>query len=257
MRSRHASVVTPPKDAIAAGAAAAQERARSEREALQLAVRYYATRQHQADPKTVLKQYELLRAEVIASLQVQQQILSFGVASIALLAGAASAGRDEGFNSDILVLYLPLVAYLALTVWFSEVMRMFRAGGFLMVLERRLDAIHRDGGLTWEAHVATGRLKHPTLKPYLGLLDPDQLRLLAVTALFLTLAVASIVLGTPTASTGKVVFAWIAFGVAVVVLGMLYHLRVEQLEDLLEVDPELRLSDRIRRRLRWRTRSMD
>ena len=113
-------------------------------EALTSSIEQWGFRESPASTATVLKQYELIRAEVTTSMQVQQQILGFGIATIGLLAGAAFLGSKADFRSAVLMIFLPLVAYLVVTIWFSEVMRMLRAGGFLMTLEKKLD-LHADG----------------------------------------------------------------------------------------------------------------
>jgi hypothetical protein len=215
-------------------------------EALTRRIDEWGFRESPASKETVLRQYELIRAEVTTSMQVQQQILGFGIATIGLLAGAAFVGSKPDFRSALLVIFLPLVAYLVVTIWFSEVMRMLRAGGFLMTLEKKLDR-QGDGSLDWEFRVARGRLKYPVWKPYFGVLDPDQLRLLSVTFLFLTLAVASIALGWDDASILQRTFAVFASTVAVIVLFLLFQLRLDQLEEVLEIDPEVRSLRLLRR----------
>lgn len=215
-------------------------------EGLVATVNRWGERSSPPDPKTVLKQYELVRAEVTTSLQIQQQILSFGMATIGLLAGAAFVGDEARLRSTLLVIFLPLVAYLAVTVWFSEVMRMLRAGAFLLTLEKKLDVLG-DGSLEWEYTVAKGRLKHPIWKPYFGVLDPDQLRLLAVTLLFLVIATASIFVGWSHASNYERTFAVLAGCIAVTVLILLFQLRIDQLEELLGVEPKVRSLRRLRR----------
>jgi hypothetical protein len=187
---------------------------------------------------TILKQYELVRSEITTSLQIQQQILGFGIATIGLLAGAAFVAKDQPFRSELLVVFLPLVSYLAVTIWFSEVMRMFRAGAFLLVLEKDLDA-HGDGGLRWEYEVARGRLGQPGRDAYFAL-DPDRLRLFAVTALFFTLGAESVMLGWGEASSFARAFAISAGAVAAIVLRLLFRLRIHQRDDLLKLDPDLR-----------------
>jgi hypothetical protein len=219
------------------------------RAALQRAVGDLSARTNDPKPETLLKQYELLRAEVTTSLQLQQQALSFGIATLGVLAGVAFVADEERFRGDVLVVFLPLIAYLALIVWFSEVMRMLRAGAFLMTLEKQLDDLG-DGSLVWEKTVAQGRLKHPMWKPYFGLLDPDQLRLLSVTALFFVMALASILLGWDATSGVKQTFAVAAGVLSVIVVAMLYQLRIEQLEDLIGVPEEFRLGGRLRRQAR-------
>lgn len=206
------------------------------------------------NPQTIIKQYELIRAEVIASMQVQQQILGFGIATIGLLAGAAFVGKDDAHRSDLLIIFVPLIAYLAVTIWFSEVMRMLRAGAFMLRLEKRLDDCG-DGSLEWEYSVARGRLRYPVGKPYLGVLDPDQLRLIAVTLLFLTLAAASIVLGWGGASSGRHIFAIVAGVVAVTVLVLLFQLRLEQLEEILGTGRDTASVGRFRARFRRSARA--
>ena len=186
------------------------------------------------NPDRIVKQYELIRAEVIASFAVQQQILGFGIATIGLLAGAAFVGKQDAHRSDLLIIFVPLIAYLAVTIWFSEVMRMMRAGAFMQMLEKRLAEECDDDSLTWESEVARGRRKAPFGKRYLGVLDPDRLRLIAVTLLFLTLAAASIVLGWSGASDGKRAFAVIVGVAAVFVLGLLFQRRLVQSEDILD-----------------------
>jgi hypothetical protein len=186
------------------------------------------------DKATLLKQYELIRSEVTASLQLQQQILGFGLATVGLLAGAALVGKTQPFRSALLVMFVPLVCYLAVMIWFSEVMRMLRAGGFLLTVEKKLDTCG-DGSLEWEYGVAKSRLRHGLLVP-----DPDRLRLYAVTALFFTLAGESIMLGWNHASTFARTFALVAGPVAAIVLRLLAGLRVGEWNDLLDVDPEAR-----------------
>jgi hypothetical protein len=63
--------------------------------------------------------------------------------------------KAEPFRSQLLVIFLPLICYLALTIWFSEVMRMLRAGAFLVTVEKTLDTCG-DGSLEWESGLAIG-----------------------------------------------------------------------------------------------------
>src|SRR6266511_108010 len=88
------------------------------------ALAFYGTRDADANLGMVLKQYEIVRAEIVSSLSIQVQILSFGTATLGLVAGAAFVGPSGSSRGDVLVVFLPLLAYLALTIWFSEVMRM-------------------------------------------------------------------------------------------------------------------------------------
>ena len=193
----------------------------------------FGERNHDPNPATILKEYELLRSEITTSLQIQQQILGFGITTIGLLAGAAFVGKNEQFRSQLLVVFLPLVAYLAVTIWFSELMRMLRAGGYQLTLEKKLDDTCEDGSLQWEYRVARGRADK---KSSFGLLDPDRLRWLAVTLLFFTLAVAAIMLGWAKATVYAHMFAIVAGVVAATVLISLYAGRMREIDELLGVD---------------------
>lgn len=218
---------------------------RSLRKERREAVKRLGEREHGPKADTILKEYELLRSEITTSLQIQQQILGFGIAALALLAGAAFVGKDERFRSELLVVFLPLVAYLAVTIWFAEVMRMLRAGGYQLTLEKRLDHECKDGSLRWEYQVARGRSR----AAFFGALDPDRLRWLAVTLLFFTLALAAIMLGWAKATVYAHAFAIVAGAVAAIVVISLYGGRMRELDDLLGLGINRQAqSHRLRRR---------
>jgi hypothetical protein len=211
------------------------------------AVEEHSSRRSRGRSQTILKQYELVRSEVTTSLQLQQQILGFGTATIGLVAGASFIGTADAHRGDVHLVFLPLLAYLALTVWFAEVMRMMRAGAFLLTLEKKLDLLG-DGSLTWEATVFAGRDRCSLWRPW----DPDLLRRRSVTALFLTLSVASIMLGWDSATWIEHVFAFVAFGVAVIVLFLLYHLHMDQVDEILGVHDGVRFGRLRQRAAQWR-----
>jgi hypothetical protein len=211
---------------------------RERKEKQRTALEYWGERSSAPKKATILREYELVRSEITTSLQIQQQILGFGIATIGLLAGAAFVAKDQPLRSKLLVVFLPLVSYLAVTIWFSEVMRMFRAGGFLLMLEKKLDE-HGDGTLKWEYEVARSRLGQPGRNPY-STLDPDRVRLLAVTALFFILSAESIMLGWEKASLFARAFAITAGVVAAIVLRLLFRLRIHQRDDLLGFDADMR-----------------
>jgi hypothetical protein len=211
---------------------------RSRPDKLKKVVDGWGRRTSRPDKATLLKQYELIRGEVTTSLDLQQQILGFGIATIGLLAGAAFVSKADAFRSHLLVVFLPLICYLAVTIWFSEVMRMLRAGGFLMTLEKKLD-VHGDGGLEWEYGVAKCRLRSAHGNPLFAR-DPDRLRLVAVTTLFFTLGGESIMLGWDHASVFARTFAVAAGVVALIVLRRTFRLHVGEWNDLLDVRAEAR-----------------
>jgi hypothetical protein len=131
-----------------------------------------------------------------------------------------------------------LIYYLALTIWFSEVMRMLRAGAFLVTVEKRLDTCG-DGSLEWESKLAKDRLRRSALRAVFAR-DPDRLRLVAVTALFFTLGAESIMLGWDGASWFARTFSIAAGIAAAILLRRLFRLRIGEWNDLLEVDPGAR-----------------
>lgn len=236
MPSPQQQILTSRSSGIPTNGRSLSRRERKERQ--RRALEYWGERSSAPKKATILKEYELVRSEITTSLQIQQQILGFGIATIGLLAGAAFVAKDQPLRSKLLVVFLPLVSYLAVTIWFSEVMRMFRAGGFLLVLEKKLDD-HGDGTLKWEYEVAMSRLGQPGRNPY-STLDPDRVRLLAVTALFFILSAESIMLGWEKASLFARAFAITAGGLAAIVLRLLFRLRIHQRDDLLGFDPDIR-----------------
>jgi hypothetical protein len=206
------------------------------------AMRSYSRRDSRPTKETLLKEYEFLRAEVNATLAAQLQILSFGTATLGLVASAAFVGSSGAVRSDVLVVFLPLLAYLTLNIWFAEVMRMLRAGSFLLTVEKKLD-VAGDGSLDWEAGVWWGRTRLSSggrrsalIRPYYSLFDPDQLRLFSVTLLFFTISGSSIAMGWAGASPAQRWFAVGAGIVAALLVVLLYHLRLDQVAETLDVD---------------------
>ena len=106
-----------------------------------------------------LEEYRALREEIIASLSMQQTVLSF---STLALGGLALAGLHE-LRSDgdpalallIFLLLLPLVSYVTLFIWLGEYARTTRAGLFLSGLEQRINEWVGDDALTWEQFLRT------------------------------------------------------------------------------------------------------
>jgi peptidoglycan hydrolase-like protein with peptidoglycan-binding domain len=179
----------------------------------------------------LLEEYKALRAEITTSMQSQNSILTFGAATLGIIFGGASQASNAQRNMFLLVL-TPLLCYLILTIWFAEVMRMLRAGAFLMRLEKRADERYRIGSLTWESVVNESRCGWgirglPT--------DPDRFRTGAITLLFLALAGGSIVIGWSSAPgwSWQHVFAVVAAVVAPTFLLGIALSRKRQIDRLL------------------------
>jgi hypothetical protein len=180
----------------------------------------------------LLEEYKTLRSEVTTSMQSQQSTLTFGAATLGILFAAASQASNTGFRDMLLLVFVPFLSYLVLTIWLAEVLRMMRAGMFLVRIEKRLDEQHGIGALTWESTVFHGRFGRG---PGAFLHDPDRFRTLAITLLFLAVAGVAIVMGWDAAPG----FSWqriVAVGGAatcVVVLLWLGRLRRQQMDQLL------------------------
>jgi len=181
--------------------------------------------------KVLLEEYRAVRAEVNKSLQAQISVLAFGAATLGFAFAAAAQTSNPKFRDMFLLVLVPLLCYLVLTVWFAEVMRMLRAGTFLMRLEKRLDEDFGHGALTWESTIFQARCQRG---PGAFLRDPDRFRMLAIALLFWTIAGTSIVIGWGAvgAYSWQHIFAISALVISVAVLVWLYVLRVGEVRSL-------------------------
>jgi ABC-type multidrug transport system fused ATPase/permease subunit len=194
--------------------------------------RQWLVRTNRAVNKDILlEEYKTIRAEVTASISAQISILAFGAATIGFSFAAASQTSNENFRDMFLLVLVPLLCYLIVIVWFAEVMRMLRAGAFIMRLEKRLDEQFGHGALTWESTIFQSRCRSG---PSAFLQDPDKFRTFAIWLLFFTIAATSIVIGWGSVS----VFAWqhffavIAFVIAFAVVLRIFLLREEEVSQL-------------------------
>lgn len=113
----------------------------------------------------LLEEYRAIRSEVTTSMQAQISTLAFGAATLGFSFAAASQTSDKKFRDMFLLVLVPLLSYLVLTIWFAEVMRMLRAGTFLMRLEKRLDEQFGLGALSWESTIFQVRCR-PVRQPF-------------------------------------------------------------------------------------------
>jgi hypothetical protein len=101
-----------------------------------------------------LEEYRALRDEIVASLSMQQAVLSFSTLALGglALAGFRALGTD-GDDAVALVIFLlavPVVSYVSLLIWLGEYARTTRAGRFLSELEHRINTWVGYETLTWE-----------------------------------------------------------------------------------------------------------
>jgi hypothetical protein len=192
------------------------------------------------DKELLLEEYKTIRAEVTSLLSAQVSILAFGAATIGFSFAAASQSSNEKVRDMFLLVLVPLLCYLIVIVWFAEVMRMLRAGAFLMRLEKRLDEQFGYGALTWESTIFQARCRSG---PSAFLQDPDRFRVFAIWLLFFTIAGTSIVIGWGSISLygWQHFFAVTALVVAFSVVLWIYLLRENEVRRLAR--PWLRKGD--------------
>src|SRR5207253_2376382 len=76
-----------------------------------------------------LEEYRALRAEVVATMQTQGNSLSFGSATLGLVAAGAFNVWKEAFLTTVIFMFVvPFVCSLVLIIWMGEVTMMHRAG---------------------------------------------------------------------------------------------------------------------------------
>jgi hypothetical protein len=109
----------------------------------------------------MLKEYEMIRQEVLASMANRTSILSFGLATIGAIFTASIATYTVStyalLSSLMLIFAVPAINSFILYMWMGEYKRMQRAGHFLFELEERVNKEVRGEVLSWEHHL---RSKH-------------------------------------------------------------------------------------------------
>jgi hypothetical protein len=109
----------------------------------------------------LLKEYDTLRQEIIATISSRSSILSFGVGTIGVLltAGMATGSLSGGslVAGLILILLVPAMTNFILFMWLGEYERMQRAGRFLAELEGKINKETQPNLLTWETNLRKKR----------------------------------------------------------------------------------------------------
>jgi hypothetical protein len=111
-----------------------------------------------------LSEYSSLREESLRALQVQNTIMQFGIAGIAVLIGVALQNSDPVLSILILLFLVPLLAIFLVNIWAGELTRVVRASNYISGLEERINAVI--GGevpaLGWEGWLR----RHPEFRLY-------------------------------------------------------------------------------------------
>lgn len=104
-----------------------------------------------------LAEYSAIRAEIVQALQAQHAIVSYGASALAVLTavaiGTAAGGatKSDGLITFLFLVLNPLLVVVIFMVWGSEVLRMQRAGMYLFVVEKALNArVPGPPPLNWE-----------------------------------------------------------------------------------------------------------
>jgi len=143
-----------------------------------------------------LEEYKALRGEVLATMQTQGASLTFGTATLGIVAAGAFNVWKEQFIATIVFMFVVLfVCSLVLVVWLGELTRMMRAGQHLFGLEKALQtAFGIDPGgpvFSWESHLRSGSTsptEHPSMRQF-------GWNYAAIIWMFLSIAVGSVFLG--------------------------------------------------------------
>ncbi|MCI0553936.1 MAG: hypothetical protein L0287_23560 [Anaerolineae bacterium] len=111
----------------------------------------------------ILKEYDSIRNESLNTITNRFQILSFGLAGLAALAAGILAAVQQAENSTLVLLAfnitIPLISTLILYIWLGEVNRMNRAGGYLVVLEKKINKMAGKRVLGWEKRLRSKETK--------------------------------------------------------------------------------------------------
>ena len=103
----------------------------------------------------MLKEYEVLRQEIITSMQTRNSILTFMFTVVgAIFAAAATSDKDQSLSVALILIFgIPSISIFTLLLWIGEYERMQRAGRYLTILETRFNGMTMDNTLSWENHL--------------------------------------------------------------------------------------------------------
>lgn len=116
----------------------------------------------------VLEEYNTLRAESLAALEAQLNVVRFGVALVGVLIALGVQLRDRGYlGGMVLTLFEPMVVLFTISYWLGEVERSTRAGAFVAAIECKYNRRLPDNwtALGWENYLRAN-LKEPSSKPF-------------------------------------------------------------------------------------------
>lgn len=153
----------------------------------------------------MLKEYEMLREEVLAAMSSRNSILSFGLATIGVLFTASiaiyGASADLILPSLVLISAVPTITISVLFMWLGEYQRKQRVGKFLAGLEARINAEAGKELLTWETHLRE-QLRHMKYPYITTIMLLTVISVISLIMGFVTLTIGLVRLGMSTISMG-------------------------------------------------------
>lgn len=109
--------------------------------------------------EVMLKEYEMLRQEIVTSMQTRSSILTFAFTTIGVIfAASITAGSTTKLLSNLVLIFgVPSIAAFSLFQWLGEYERMQRAGKFIIKIENKVNNITKIETMSWETHLASNR----------------------------------------------------------------------------------------------------
>lgn len=139
-----------------------------------------------------LEQHRSLRIEVIQAMQDANQIMTFGLPAVGLVASGGLAARNSALGFFLFTVLVPVVSLNTISLWCAAQQRLARASHFLSGVEERISLLCSRAGPTWESWLRSGGAGTGTHHIW----APEA----AALTLFYGTTAASLVLGTITSS---------------------------------------------------------
>lgn len=103
--------------------------------------------------EVLLREYEAIRKEVLATMENRTRMLMFGLLGVCLIFSATllvSQDANGYLPALMLVILVPIINTYVLFIWLGEYERMQRAGKFLVEIEARINEYLSEEVLSWE-----------------------------------------------------------------------------------------------------------
>ena|GEM_PF-3659972 len=116
------------------------------------------------DVEIMFKEYDAVKEEIADSIKARNQILSFGLATVAILINGISTTLNntslQKLSFILCFLVLPAFCVSVMLMWMGELQRMIRGGNFMTQFENRIN--EKKGQpelLRWETYRRTSKIK--------------------------------------------------------------------------------------------------